>query len=234
MAKKVGNRQAVGISSAPPQPRVQMATDRMIRKAGQLHGQDRRDYKAAQEAGRGKSFMRNFQNQAAQQQQQIAREAAPLGYRPGPQQQQMQRPQQRPMQPQGAGAMGYPTGQPMRPIAQPGGPGMPPGQGMGQQIDPGYNQWDTMELRYPQMPPGFGPGPGGFQQMANPFMNQMGQWGNQGAPGIQYYGGSQGFNENASSMNQGFGYGAPGGPRKIAPLQGDALAQMKAQWGQNG
>lgn len=79
------------------QGRIQHTTDRMIRKAGQLHGQDRRDYKAAQEAGRGKSFMRKFQGQAEQMQGQIAKEAAPLGYRPP--QQQLPAPQQ--PQPQG-------------------------------------------------------------------------------------------------------------------------------------
>lgn len=66
---------------------MQRGIDRQIRKAGQLHGQDRRDYKAAQEAGRGKSFMRGFQKDAGQMQQGMAKEAGEMGYQPPRQQQ---------------------------------------------------------------------------------------------------------------------------------------------------
>lgn len=119
-------------------PGAQRGIDRQIRKAGQLHGQDRRDYKAAQEAGRGKSFMRRFQNEAEQTQQGIAREAAPLGYQP--QQQPRPQPQQRPWNP-GAQPMGDSLqqmvesgGQPLRPIAQPSGMDL-------HNVDPGFNLW---------------------------------------------------------------------------------------------
>lgn len=115
-------------------PQMQRGVSREIRKAGQLHGQDRRDYKAAQEAGRGKSFMRRFQNEAGQLQQGIAKEAGEMGYQPQQQQPRPQQPQ-RPWSPGGQGDMLSNLvgsgGQPMRPIAQ----------GLGQQIDPGRSPW---------------------------------------------------------------------------------------------
>lgn len=118
-------------------PGMQRGVDREIRKAGQLHGQQRRDYKTAQEAGRGKSFMRRFQNEAGQLQQGIAKEAGEMGYQPQQQQPRPQQQQQRPWSPGGqqGGDMLQnfvnSGGQPMRPLVG----------GSGQQIDPGRNNW---------------------------------------------------------------------------------------------
>lgn len=154
---------------------MQRGVDREIRKAGQLHGQDRRDYKAAQEAGRGKSFMRRFQNDAQQMQQGIAKEAAPLGYQP--QQQPRPQPQQRPWSPGNTGGgdmlqqLVESGGQPFRPLTG-GGQSVDPGRQVGKD-ELGMNLWDNNNsTNYPSwLGPQAGASVNGYPGVVNDMMN---------------------------------------------------------------
>lgn len=198
-------------------PGMQRGIDRQIRKTGQLHGQDRRDYKAAQEAGRGKSFMRRFQNEAGQAQQGIAKEAeSAFGYQPQ-QQPQQPRPQQqggggwlgqvsqanaRPWSPGGQGDMLSNLvgsgGQPMRPLAQT----------LGQQVDPGHNSWDKNNLQSTYLPlPNAGASVTGYPGIINDMLSGGAKF-----PGMMMPGGVKPMQR--PGMAQGFGGRRPWAPNQ--------------------
>lgn len=170
-------RDAPGIvAPAPMMQKANRGIDRAIRKAGQLHGDDRRAYEAAKAQGRGQGFMRDFQRQAGQTQQQMGQEAQRAGFRPSmppqsgmPQRQPQMRPPDRniPLQQPPPQYNNWNDVQPMpRPMT---GGGQPP-----ENIDPGFNQWQ-------QLPQIFPPGQ---------------------RPGMAYMGGSPNFNESTGQYQQ--------------------------------
>lgn len=193
-------RDAPGIVAPPPMmQRANKGIERAIRKTGQLHGDDRRAYEAAKAKGRGQSFMRNFQREAGNMQQQMGQEAQRAGFNPSmppPQRMQQQRQQQQTRPPD----RNVPLQQPppsqwspgnIQPIPRPITGGANPAE-----IDPNFNQWPQ------QLNPGGGiawmGGSPNFNESTGQYMNQpMGQM---GQPGFYMGGSPLQFQQNMQNM----------------------------------
>lgn len=190
------NRNAPGISAPPPQ--FQKNVDRAIRKTGQLHGDDRRAYAAAQAQGRGKSFMRNFQREAGQNQDFMRQEVQKMGYQPNsPQARQPYRgqPQQPPMlqQPLPGPQPNWGRGpdfnflgpMPLQPIPR-------PITGGGQPTEPNFQMGPPSPVEYAPQFQGMTPGQNPQYGFSPP------------PPGMAYMGGTPNFDESTGSYINGY------------------------------